>query len=89
VGDKGFKIALFTGGGDKPYALGLLSAFISKDITVDFIGSDELNTPEIIAERRVNFFDLWDDQKSKGISCSKNQSCLKILFASSTVCGED
>jgi len=34
------KVSLLTGGGDKPYALGLVKALSSKNITVDFIGSD-------------------------------------------------
>ena len=43
------KIALFTGGGDKPYALGLATALTSRGISVDFIGSDDLNVPELLA----------------------------------------
>src|ERR1051325_5862512 len=35
-------VALLTGGGDKPYALGLASALTSERIALDFIGSDDL-----------------------------------------------
>jgi D-inositol-3-phosphate glycosyltransferase len=56
------KIALLTGGGDKPYALGLLGALISKDVTVDFIGNDEMGSAETIGDRRVNFHNLRGDQ---------------------------
>ena len=58
------KISLLTGGGDKPYALGLLDALISKDITVDFIGSDDLSTADSMADQRVNFLNLRGDQNS-------------------------
>src|SRR4051794_2882444 len=34
-------IALLTGGGDKPYALGIAEALTSVGISVDFIGSDD------------------------------------------------
>ena len=36
------QIALLTGGGDKPYALGMAAALTSVGISVDFIGSDDL-----------------------------------------------
>jgi hypothetical protein len=42
------QVALLTGGGgDKPYALGLASALVSQGIFLDFIGSDEVNAPEL------------------------------------------
>jgi D-inositol-3-phosphate glycosyltransferase len=56
------KIALLTGGGDKPYALGLLDALISKDVSVDFIGNDEMGSAKIIEDRRVNFHNLRGNQ---------------------------
>ena len=40
-------IALLTGGGDKPYALGMAAALTSAGISVDFIGSDDLSVPEL------------------------------------------
>src|SRR5206468_9706668 len=51
-------IALLTGGGDKPYALGIAAALTSEGISVDFIGSDDLSVPEILNDPRVNFFNL-------------------------------
>ena len=41
-------VALLTGGGDKPYALGIAAALTSVGISVDFIGSDDLNVPELL-----------------------------------------
>lgn len=56
------KIALLTGGGDKPYAVGLLTALVSRGITVDFIGSDEFLNTEILSHPNVRFLNLRRDQ---------------------------
>ena len=41
------RVALLTGGGDKPYALGLASSLIAQGVSFDFIGSDEVDGPEL------------------------------------------
>jgi D-inositol-3-phosphate glycosyltransferase len=56
------RIALLTGGGDKPYALGMAAALTSVRIQVDFIGSDDLKVPELLSNRRINFLNLRRDQ---------------------------
>src|SRR5262249_39040314 len=38
-------IALLTGGGDKPYALGMAAALTSAGVQVEFVGSDDLSAP--------------------------------------------
>jgi D-inositol-3-phosphate glycosyltransferase len=58
-------IALLTGGGDKPYALGMAAALTSVGIDVDFIGSDDLSVPELLNNPRVNFYNLRGDQRSE------------------------
>lgn len=55
------KVALITGGGDKPYALGLLSALVSKGIFVDFIGSNDMADAAIVKDKNVNFMNLRGD----------------------------
>lgn len=55
------RIALLTGGGDKPYALGLASTLIANDIPFDFIGSDEVNSPELRRNPLVHFLNLRGD----------------------------
>src|SRR6266496_1516392 len=57
------QIALLTGGGDKPYALGMAAALTSVGIDVDFIGSDDLKVPELLSNRRINFLNLRGDQR--------------------------
>src|SRR5947208_13790519 len=55
-------ISLLTGGGDKPYALGMAAALTSVGLHVDFIGSDDLNVPEVADNLGVRFFNLRGDQ---------------------------
>ena len=56
-------VALLTGGGDKPYALGIAAALTSAGIQVDFIGSDDLSVPELLSNPRVNFLNLRGNQR--------------------------
>jgi glycosyltransferase involved in cell wall biosynthesis len=58
-------IALLTGGGDKPYSLGMAAALTAAGITVDFIGSDDLSVPELLNNPRVKFLNLRGDQSSE------------------------
>jgi glycosyltransferase involved in cell wall biosynthesis len=60
---RALKVALLTGGGDKPYAMGLAAALTSQDISLDFIGSDDLSVPELLDDPRVNFLNLRGDQR--------------------------
>ncbi len=64
-------VALLTGGGDKPYALGLAAALTSQGILLDFIGSDDLSVPELLSNRRVNFLNLRGDQRREASRLAK------------------
>lgn len=65
------KVALLTGGGDKPYALSLAAALTSQDISLDFIGSDDLSVPELLDDPRVNFLNLRGDQRPEASPLAK------------------
>jgi glycosyltransferase involved in cell wall biosynthesis len=56
------RIALLTGGSDRPYVLGLVEALTSVGSSVDVIGSDELTIPDLLDNSRVNFLNLRGDQ---------------------------
>jgi glycosyltransferase involved in cell wall biosynthesis len=56
------RISLLTGGRDKPYALGLVMALAAAGIKIDFVGSDELDSPELRANPQINFLNLRGDQ---------------------------
>ncbi|MEA3275053.1 MAG: glycosyltransferase family 4 protein [Pseudomonadota bacterium] len=55
------KVALLTGGSDRPYALGLLEALLQKSVSVDFVGSDEFLGADILEDSRVRFLNLRGD----------------------------
>ncbi|MFN0126420.1 MAG: glycosyltransferase family 4 protein [Verrucomicrobiales bacterium] len=57
--------ALLTGGGDKPYALGMAAALTAAGVGVDFIGSDDLDVPEVRGNARVKFLNLRGDQNPR------------------------
>lgn len=57
-------VSLLTGGSDKPYVYGLTTALLSKRVTLDVIGSDELDDPELCSKPGVNFLNLRGDQHS-------------------------
>jgi glycosyltransferase involved in cell wall biosynthesis len=57
------RIALLTGGWDKPYALGLASSLISQGVAFDFIGSNEVDGPELHQSPLVHFLNLRGDMR--------------------------
>ena len=69
-------VALLTGGGDKPYALGMAAALTSVRIYVDFIGSDDLNVRELLNDPLVNFLNLRGDQRPEA---SRMAKALRVL----------
>jgi glycosyltransferase involved in cell wall biosynthesis len=64
-------IALLTGGGDKPYALGMAAALTSAGMHVDFIGSDDLSVPKLLNDSLVNFLNLRGNQRSEASPMAK------------------
>jgi glycosyltransferase involved in cell wall biosynthesis len=70
-------VALLTGGGDKPYALGLTAALTSAGISLDFIGSDDLSVPELLDNPRVKFLNLRGSQRSQANPIAKVLRVLK------------
>jgi glycosyltransferase involved in cell wall biosynthesis len=64
-------VAVLTGGGDRPYALGLTTALISKGAAVDLIGSDDLDLPEFRNMIGVNYLNLRGNQRPNASFLSK------------------
>lgn len=65
------KVSLLTGGGDKPYAHGLVTALADRGVDVDFIGSDDLLADEIVALKGVRFLNLRGSQDSRASAARK------------------
>src|SRR3954468_16847190 len=57
--------AVLTGGWDKPYALGIGCALDDQNIALDFIGSDEVDGPELRNRAGLRFLNLKGDQSPK------------------------
>jgi glycosyltransferase involved in cell wall biosynthesis len=75
------RVSLLTGGGDKPYALGMAAALTSVGIFVDFIGSDDLDVPELLNNPRVNFLNLRGDQRPEASPVAKALRVLKYYVS--------
>jgi D-inositol-3-phosphate glycosyltransferase len=63
---RSYTVALLSGGGDKPYALGLSAALTSEGVLIEFIGSDHLNVPELVDNPRIRFLNLRDQRQGVG-----------------------
>jgi D-inositol-3-phosphate glycosyltransferase len=56
------EVCLFTGGRDRPYAVGLVKALMSQGICLHVAGGDELECPEIQASSRLELINLHGRQ---------------------------
>jgi len=57
------EVAILTGGGDRPYALGLAASLRAEGLRFEFIGSDELQSPELQGDPNVRFLNLRGDMR--------------------------
>src|SRR5271166_1542576 len=57
------QVAMLTGGGDRPYALGLAATLINQGVAFDFIASDDLDDPELRRSPLVNFLNLRGEMR--------------------------
>ncbi len=60
------EVGLLTGCQDRPYAFGLAMALISKGISLDIIGSDEIDSPELHTTPHLRFLNFRGKQKNEG-----------------------
>ena len=65
------KMALLTGGVDRPYAFGLAMALAERNVQIDMIGSDAIDSPEMHTTANLEFFNLWPGRSSKTTPISK------------------
>lgn len=56
-------MAILTGGGDRPYALGLAGGLIAEGVAFDFIGSDDLESPDLRECPLVRVLNLRGDMR--------------------------
>jgi glycosyltransferase involved in cell wall biosynthesis len=58
-------VSILTGGADKPYALGIAASLMAQGVAFDFIGSDEIDAPELHHNPLVRVLNLRRDQNPK------------------------
>ncbi len=73
-------MALFTGGMDAHYALGLLSGLISKPISIDVIGNDEMKDEDIMHSNNVAYHNLRGNQNPNSSAIAKAVRVLKYYI---------
>ena len=59
----GIRISLLTGGQDRHYSYGLTMGLVGRGVHIDFVGSDELDGPELHATPMIRFLNLRGSQK--------------------------
>lgn len=57
------EVGLLTGGFDRPYAYGLAMALASKQVMLDVIGSDEVDSIEMHSTQGLRFLNLYGDPR--------------------------
>ena len=70
------RVALLTGGSDRPYALGLSLSLAADHVSLDFVGSDQLDCPELRDSPGLTFLNLRGDQR---VDASAAQKVTRIL----------
>lgn len=61
-------VALLTGGQDRHYAVGLGTALMKQDVTLDVIGSDEIDGPEFRGDSHAHFRNLYGAQQGRSLA---------------------
>jgi D-inositol-3-phosphate glycosyltransferase len=70
------QISLLTAGRDRPYALGLAAALAGAGANFDFIGSDEVDSPELHASPQIHFLNLRGEQS---VSAGLRQKAFRVV----------
>jgi glycosyltransferase involved in cell wall biosynthesis len=72
---RSISVGLMTGGGDRHYAIGLATALTSKGIHVEFIGGDEVDSPELHSNPLLTFWNL----RVSGVKASLPKKITRVL----------
>src|SRR6185369_5709657 len=76
AGKAEISVGLLTGGDDKSYALGLTESLVARGVSVDFIGSDKLDGPELHNTPRIRFLNLRGDQRE---NVPRSRKAVRVL----------
>jgi D-inositol-3-phosphate glycosyltransferase len=76
----GTKVGLLTGCQDRPYAFGLAMALISKGVSLDIIGSDEIDSPELHNTQNLRFLNFRGSRRNSA-NFAEKLSKLLVYYA--------
>jgi len=60
------RVSVLTASRDRPYALGLAAALVAQGMSFDFIGGDEVDSPELNGNPQVNFLNFRSQREDAG-----------------------
>ncbi len=69
-------VALLTGGTDRPYVYGLVKALQEHGVVLDFVGSDDLDFPDLTIAPGIRFLNLRGSQKA---DVSLKEKAVRVL----------
>ena len=70
-------VTLLTGGVDRPYAYGLAMALLSKSVSLDIIGSDVVDSPEMHSSPNLKFYSMWPARRRNSTLLSRLSRTLR------------
>jgi glycosyltransferase involved in cell wall biosynthesis len=73
------KVALLTAGRDRPYAFGMATALMAKDLALDIIGADDLDSPQWHEKPHVRFLNMRGNL-GEAASFSKKASRVLVYY---------
>jgi glycosyltransferase involved in cell wall biosynthesis len=79
-GSERVAVALLTGGGDRPYAFGIATALTSRGVALDFVGSDDIDTPVLRAIPHLTFLNLKGNQRTDAGIATKAWRIFRYYF---------
>lgn len=68
--------ALLTGGFDRPYAFGVATSLAAKNVHVDVIGSDSVDSPEMHTNPNLTFINAWPARSGNSGAAGKARRTL-------------
>lgn len=74
------QISMLTAGRDRPYALGLAAALAAAGVRFDFIGSNEVDSPELHTSPQIHYLNLRGDQSVEAGALQKVFRVLAYYF---------
>src|SRR5690242_9316701 len=74
------KVALLTGGFDRPYAFGLAMSLVAGNVHLDVIGSDSVDSPEMHSTPNLRFLNLWPSKRPRSSRLRSVWSMIRHYF---------